>query len=106
MAKQFYYVNAATVTMGDMICGACRQKIVTGQYRYYDKGLGETERRVLHHRACCADDAGWVKIDQQAEALMKWGADLTRAAQDFYAKWGVTDLSDLLDPSERMGRVA
>jgi hypothetical protein len=93
MTKQFDYGDAATSRHGLMICGACREPITQGQYRYREL----PDRFVTHHRDCSLDDPRWASLDRRAEAEVRRIDELRAEARAFYEKWGVTDLSDWLE---------
>jgi hypothetical protein len=48
------------------------------------------------HRACCADDAGWKKVDAEQAARDRRNDEMLADAIAFRSKWGVNDLDDLI----------
>lgn len=93
MAKRFDYGWAGSEGHGLMICACCHKPITQGQYRYRDAG----DRYITHHRACCPNDPTWARGDAEYKRLMDRYEQMRQDALAFYAKWGLTDIANLVD---------
>lgn len=58
------YLTVPGARCGTMQCGGCGKPITEGEFRAYKRSKGGDWGFVTHHRACCADDAGWAKRDR------------------------------------------
>lgn len=90
--RHYNYSNARYSSSGTMVCSFCNKKITTGDYRYYET----PNAYISQHRACCADDPHWKELDNEQAALDHRNAEMLADATAFRAKWGVSDLDDLI----------
>jgi len=105
-----YFGEGSGCSHGTMVCAKCSRKIVPGaSYRVYQQSCKDDYGQpdwmyVAHHRECCADDPQWAKRDA-AEVKYKsdQGVRIT-AFKEFAAKWGITELDDLIEELEHEKR--
>jgi len=91
MKHDWSYANSETCKVGRMICTACKQPILIGQFRYR-----ETEEAYLpQHRHCSLNDKQWRKLDTQDVAYEEYHRRRQLAYDKFVAEFGVPD--DLID---------
>lgn len=95
MAKKWYYAEATSHQVGSMICTACRQKIVIGQFRYR-----ETEDAYLpQHRICSLGDPEWIRIAECDQERSEFYARRKAALVAFIREYGEPDRDDIEEAS-------
>lgn len=92
------YLSTPGSSCGTMVCGACGQPITNCEYRSYQRSdKDEGWRFVTHHRDCCANDAGWAKLDAARASSIDRDRIMLAQAEAFRDRWNVDDLDDLID---------
>lgn len=89
----YIYASARSTQVGRMMCSVCNQKIVEGDYRYYET----EEAYVPQHRACCANDPYWAKQDAEEAAALAYREAFRAACKEFVEKWGLPDEDDFTE---------
>lgn len=84
MAKSFYYGDASTGRTGIMVCAACNKPIEDGEYRYRET----TERYINVHRACCAGDPEWGRLDRARTSAKNEYLEFLKDCRMMKEKWG------------------
>lgn len=88
--RSYSYENAATVSLGRMICTTCHEKIFTGKFRSYEL----PDVYVVQHRACSDHDPQWAVLDKEEDERKAWRRDYVAACREFNAKWNTSALDE------------
>jgi hypothetical protein len=95
MAKNWSYAHAGGMKLGPMVCACCGKK-VEGWYRFREK----PDKYVVQHRECTQDDPTWAAMDAREAASRERHQALVKACIEFRAKWGITELDEIIGDAE------
>jgi hypothetical protein len=105
-----YHFAGGGCSSGRMICAKCNQPVfnhahdwVSYRKTFRDEHGALDWKYVTHHRACYADQSGWLKIEAEQRKEAERDKAIMTALNDVCAKFGATygDLCLLMDEASQ-----